>query len=119
MSVEAIFWDNDGVLVETEPLYFEATRRVLATSGVELTEQQYLELFLIQGRGAWHLLEERGAGADDINRLRDERNALYTRLLEQGPPVVEGIARTLTALSGRYVMGIVTTSQKDHFDLMH
>lgn len=118
-AVEAIFWDNDGILVETEPLYFQATRQVLATMGLELSEQQFVELFLIQGRGAWHLLEERGVSPDEIDRLRDQRNALYSLALNDGPPVIPGIASVLEALDGHHVMGVVTTSQKDHFDLMH
>src|SRR5690349_14393675 len=32
----ALLWDNDGVLVDTEGLYFQATREVLASVGVEL-----------------------------------------------------------------------------------
>src|SRR5688572_1775429 len=42
---KAIFWDNDGVLVDTEHLYFEATRTVLARVGVSLTHADYVELF--------------------------------------------------------------------------
>ena len=50
--IKAIFWDNDGILVDTERLYFLATQRVLATVGVSLTKEQYIELFLVQGKGA-------------------------------------------------------------------
>ena len=32
-----VLWDNDGVLVETEGLYFESSRQVLATLGFVLT----------------------------------------------------------------------------------
>ena len=32
-----ILWDNDGVLVETEGLYFRATQAVLAPVGIQLT----------------------------------------------------------------------------------
>ena len=117
--VHAILWDNDGVLVDTEHLYFQATEHVLASAGVELTEPQYIEHFLVEGRGAWHLLEERGAGEDEIARLRQERNALYGRLLREGPRVIPGIPETLAELHGRYVMGVVTSSRKDHFDLIH
>jgi HAD superfamily hydrolase (TIGR01509 family) len=117
--IKALLWDNDGVLVDTEHLYFEATRRVLASAGVELTEQQYIDHFLVAGRGAWHLLEERGAGENEIARLRDERNDLYGRLLREGPRAIPGVAETLQALHGRYVMGVVTSSRKDHFDLIH
>jgi len=42
----ALLWDNDGVLVDTEGLYFQATREVLATVAVDLDEALYLQLFL-------------------------------------------------------------------------
>ena len=118
-AIKALLWDNDGVLVDTEHLYFEATQRVLASAGVELSEQQYIDHFLVEGRGAWHLLEDRGVSAKEIARLRDERNELYGRLLRQGPRAIPGVAETLQALRGRYVMGVVTSSRRDHFDLIH
>ncbi len=31
--IKAIFWDNDGVLVDTEELYFRATQEVLKGVG--------------------------------------------------------------------------------------
>lgn len=119
MTTRAILWDNDGVLVDTEHLYFEATQHVLASAGIDLTEQQYIDHFLIAGRGAWHLLEERGVGVDEIARLRDARNDLYGQLLRQGPRAIPGVAETLRQLRGQYVMGVVTSSRKDHFDLIH
>lgn len=117
--VKAILWDNDGVLVETEHLYFEATQRVLSAVGIPLTQEQYIELFLVQGRGAWHLAEEQGATPIEVERLRDERNALYGRLLCEAPRTIPGITAVLDALHGKYVMGVVTSSRKDHFDLIH
>lgn len=117
--IKAIFWDNDGVLVDTEHLYFEATQRILASIGIHLSEEDYLELFLREGRGAWHLAEERGVAADDIVRLRDERNALYGELLAEAPRLIEGVSDVLEALHGKYVMGVVTSSRKDHFDVIH
>jgi HAD superfamily hydrolase (TIGR01509 family) len=117
--IEAILWDNDGVLVDTEHLYFQATQQVLASVGVQLTEQQYIDFFLVEGHGAWHLVEARGVGDAEIARLREQRNEIYGRLLCQGPRVIPGIVETLDALRGRYVMGVVTSSRKDHFDLIH
>src|SRR6202035_5393847 len=76
--IKAIFWDNDGVLVETEHLYFQATQQVLASIGIELTQDQYIDLFLVQGKGAWHLAEEHGIAPGGIERLRRERNARYS-----------------------------------------
>ena len=37
--IEAIFFDNDGVLVDTEGLYFQACREAMERLGVRLTER--------------------------------------------------------------------------------
>jgi HAD superfamily hydrolase (TIGR01509 family) len=117
--IKAVFWDNDGVLVDTERLYFEATRRILSGIGVELTTDQYIDLFLVDGRGAWHLAEAAGVAPGDIERLRAARNALYADFLRSGPPLMPGVADALAALHRRYTMGVVTSSLRDHFDLIH
>jgi HAD superfamily hydrolase (TIGR01509 family) len=117
--IEAILWDNDGVLVDTEHLYFEATQQVLQSVGIPLSEAQYIELFLVQGKGAWHLAEAQGARPIEVERLRSERDAAYVRLLRQGPRVLNGVACALDALHQKYVMGIVTSSKREHFDLIH
>jgi HAD superfamily hydrolase (TIGR01509 family) len=114
---EAIFWDNDGVLVETEGLYFQATREVLGTVGVTLTEEMYLELFLRQSRGAWHLAEARGVPAPEVAALRRRRDERYSELLAAGPVAIPGVADSLRRLAARYRMAVVTSS--DHFDHIH
>src|SRR5262245_20601171 len=106
-GVRAIFWDNDGVLVDTEQLYFRVTRDVLASVGVELTEAEFVESNLVQGRGAWHLAEARGFTGDAIDRLRDQRNATYAECLARAPLVLDGVESVLAELHGRCVMGIV------------
>ena len=46
-----ILWDNDGVLVDTERWYFQATREVFAGAGIGLTVELYFEYFLSRSRG--------------------------------------------------------------------
>lgn len=117
--IKAIFWDNDGVLVNTEHLYYLATRRVLATVGVRLTKEQYTEFLMVQGKGAWHLAAEKGVTPDGIERLRHERNSLYSSLLEQEHLKIDGVEEVLEVMSRRYVMGVVTSSRQDHFEIIH
>jgi HAD superfamily hydrolase (TIGR01509 family) len=119
MTVKAIFWDNDGVLVDTERLYFAATRQTLATAGINLTKEMYVKFNLIQGKGAWHLAKENGISAHEIEQMRDARNSLYGKLLGQQTNVIEGAGEVLGALYGKYIMGIVTSSRKDHFEIIH
>ena len=101
--IKAIFWDNDGVLVETEHLYFQATQQVLASVGIRLTREEYIELFLVQGRGAWHRAEEHGIAPDRIEQLRNERNALYSdrNLIRTYPASAVGKIKVNGILNGR------------------
>jgi HAD superfamily hydrolase (TIGR01509 family) len=117
--IKAILWDNDGVLVDTERLYYMATQQVLAGVGVPLKKEQYIELLLVQGKSPWYLAAEKGATPDDIEKLRDKRNALYSALLEQEHIIIDGAGDVLEELNTRYVMGIVTSSRSDHFEIIH
>ena len=117
--IKAILWDNDGVLVDTEHLYFRATRQILAQVGVDLTRELYVELLLNQAKGAWHLAAERGVTRPEIERLRKERNALYSEFLRKEQTVIDGAEETLARLYGKFVMGIVTSSRRDHFEIIH
>lgn len=117
--IKAIFWDNDGVLVDTERLYFQATRTILQKQGFDLTQADFVELLMVQGRGPWHVLAEKGVSPMAIERLREERNDLYSRLLTGPDLLIDGVEATLRSLAGKYRMGIVTSSRKDHFELIH
>lgn len=117
--LKAVLWDNDGVLVDTEGLYFEATRLALAGAGVEFTAEQFADISLRQGRSAFELLRGRGVATAEIERLRAGRDDRYAALLGSRALLIDGVRETLVALHGQVRMGIVTSSRKHHFDLIH
>ncbi len=112
---KAIFWDNDGVLVDTEGLYYQATREVMATLGFDLLEEDYLECFLRQSRGAWHLVP--GLSPEAIPALRRRRDERFGALIDAGPTAIPGVADVVRRLAARYRMAIVTSSE--HFARIH
>ena len=117
--IRAIFWDNDGVLVDTEKLYFQATRELLQKAGVELTEALFRRISLQEGRSAFDLALEKGVSQQQIDRLHEERNRRYTELVEEGVRILDGVEETLAKLSGRVLQAIVTSSRRAHFDAIH
>ena len=117
--VEAILWDNDGVLVDTECLFFESTRRILTRIGIDLSPEQFLELSMRQGRSAFQLAAGRGWTKEQIANLKCDRDLLYSEMLRRGIRVMPGVQETLGALHGRMRMAVVTSSQRQHFELMH
>lgn len=116
---KAILWDNDGVLVDTEHLYRDATRQIMAEVGFNLSDEQYRELFLSQNHGAWHLLAEQGHSEPALARMRAERDDLYSKLLRERNHTIAGVEEVLQSLHGRFAMGVVTSSQRRHFDIIH
>ena len=115
--IRAILWDNDGVLVDTEGLYFQAGREVLATQGVELTHRDFAEQSLQKGLSVFDFLPDQNT--ELIEELRLKRNARYSALLAEGVQIMDGIVETLETFQGRVQMGIVTGSRRDHFDIVH
>lgn len=116
---DAILFDNDGVLVDTEALYFQANREVLATVGVDLDQAGYVEWFLREARGAWHLAEARGVPEATINDLRAQRDRRYAALIEEADVSIAGAADVVRALAGRYRLALVTSSDPNHLRAAH
>jgi HAD superfamily hydrolase (TIGR01509 family) len=113
-----ILWDHDGVLVETEPLYFEATRTALARLGVELPRDGYLQ-DMARGITAWERARRRGVDETSIRRHREARDAHYQQLLIQRDIEIPGVEPVLASLARRYHMAIVTTARRQDFELIH
>jgi HAD superfamily hydrolase (TIGR01509 family) len=116
---DAILFDNDGVLVDTEGLYYRATREVLATVGVALDEAAYVELFLREGLGAWHLAAARGLEAAAIELLRAERDRRYGELVDTMEVLIPGVGEHVAALARSYRLAIVTSSEPGPFARTH
>jgi len=116
--VEGILWDNDGVLVDTEKFFFKANQDLFARFGIDITEQHFFDWFLTQNCGAWHLLTDHTP--EQIRQLRIERDQLYTRYLQDNQDVaMQGMDTLLLELARQVPMGVVTSSRREHFDLIH
>lgn len=114
-----ILWDNDGVLVDTEGMYFQACREVLGSIGIDLTLAQFKEISLRRGESTFVLAADQDLSADEVAQLRKQRDQRYGDLLRTQPVVIDGVEDVLRSLYGRARMGIVTSSQRQHFEAIH
>ena len=117
--IKAIFFDNDGILVDTEVLYFRANKEIFSKLGVELNEETYAENFLKRSKGVWHLAEQMGFTKDEVLELRDKRNKIYSELLKTDLKIINGAEDVLKHFYAKLMMGIVTSSRRDHFEIIH
>jgi HAD superfamily hydrolase (TIGR01509 family) len=116
--MKAILWDNDGVLVDTERFYFEASKAALARLGVEFDEAIYVDHCLRHGASCFELARARGIDEDVITAAREARDAHYEQLIRQ-VELIPGVRDTLQSLHRRVPMAVVTSSQPHHFARQH
>jgi HAD superfamily hydrolase (TIGR01509 family) len=118
LPVRYLLWDHDGVLVDTERWYFEASRQILEKIGLSLSDEVYLAL-MADGRSCWELARVAGFAESAITALRAERDALYQEFLQSKPIEIPDVQQVLAQLAGQFRMAIVTTSRREDFDLIH
>jgi HAD superfamily hydrolase (TIGR01509 family) len=113
-----LLWDHDGVLVDTEKLYFTATREALATLGCDFEQTTYLAL-MAEGRGYWEEARKKGISDAQILEARRRRDALYQDFLAANEIEIDGVEEVLLELGTAHRMAIVTTSRREDFDFIH
>lgn len=70
MEFRAVFFDFDGVLVDSEPLHHAAWAEALAPLGIEISQQDYLDRFIgIEDRSAIEWLAAAQNPPRDFNEL--------------------------------------------------
>jgi HAD superfamily hydrolase (TIGR01509 family) len=117
--MKAVFFDSDGVLVDTERLFYEATRDAFAAAGVDLPPEVWARLYLAEGNKSPKIAALLGMPADRINetiRLRDDR---FQDRLEEGPAALPGVLEALARLKPRVRLLLVTGAARRHIDLAH
>ncbi len=119
-KIEAILWDNDGVLVDTEQLFFQANRESLAELGVTLDLKDFAEINLRQGQSVirYHA-SKLGKTPEEITALHRERDKRYSLLLADEVPVLTGVRVALEKLAPHFRQAIVTSSLPEHFHFIH
>jgi HAD superfamily hydrolase (TIGR01509 family) len=119
--IKYLFWDNDGVLVDTELFYFQAGQKVLREIGINLSSEEFVDISLRQGMGIMKLAGEAGLSEKEVETLRIRRNSLYAELLEENQDklLIENAKETLVELKKYFSMGLVTSCRKEHFSIIH
>lgn len=119
--LKTILFDNDGVLVDTEGVFFEANRQMLKKFGLDLSEKEFAQISLVRGQSFADILVSIGYSPDFAEKARAERNLKYDEMLrERGKSlVIPGIREVLEHLHGKFRIGVVTCCASMHFKTIH
>ncbi|MCD6552210.1 HAD family phosphatase [Thermotoga sp.] len=94
--MKAVIFDMDGVLMDTEPLYFEAYRRVAESYGKPYTEDIHKRIMGIPERESLPILMESLKIEDSPEnfkkKVHEEKKRVFSELLKENPGVREALA---------------------------
>jgi beta-phosphoglucomutase len=119
MALRAAVFDFDGVIVDSEPLHYRSLRDALRPEGVEISEAEYLQVYLAyDDREAIRLaLEHHGQSTDPARRERIEARKVETfaRLIPE-IPVFEGVRDLIRALGAEMPLAIASGARHGEVD---
>lgn len=98
----AVIFDMDGVLVDSEPVHFESTVRVMAEFGLPFTDADNRHFIGSTDRVMFNSLIAQHGLTDSIDKLIERRKAIYLESIQNGALVWrEGIRDLVAELASR------------------
>jgi len=99
---DAVIFDFDGVIVDTEPLHYRAFRKVLDPMGFGFTWQEYVETYMgFDDRDAFReAFRVRGKTLDDrrLSQLVDAKSLVFQDILRDGVSAYPGVVPLIESL---------------------
>jgi HAD superfamily hydrolase (TIGR01509 family) len=114
--VRAVVFDLDGLLIDTEPVFVEAARRLLARRGLELDARFMTTIMGVPGRDALPRFRDHFGLVVALDELADEYRREFIAALHGGPPpLMPGAALLLDRLERRGMPKAMATSSSREY----
>lgn len=114
MSLTAIIFDMDGLMVDTEPLSRRAWAEVIVTFGAVLTDDVYGRMIGRRSVEAAQILLDASAIPLTAKELVGQKTAVFNQILAQGVPVMPGLMELHIEIARRGLPWAVATSSPRH-----
>lgn len=118
--IHAVAFDFNGVIVDDEPIHYEAFRLALEPFGVALTREAYWAKYLAyDDRGA---LEElirdfpKELAACDRARFLRAKVEHYMKRVGEDPPFFPGAREAVRALAAEFAMAVVSGARREEIE---
>ena len=112
MTIQAVIFDMDGVLVDSEPFGFEALRRVMTRHGLPYTEDENAEFLGRTTLDSCHILKQRHGLLASVETLADWYVEGMLEQIARGPVPMIGVPEVLQRVrASGYRMALASSAE--------
>jgi beta-phosphoglucomutase len=121
MQAEAVIFDFDGVIVDTEPLHYAAFQRVLEPLGLHFTWEEYVETYIgFDDRDAFrHAFSLKGTilSQDELHGLIEQKATFFEEVIGSGVSAYPGVLDLIFHLhANKYPLAICSGALRSDID---
>lgn len=114
MVLEAVIFDMDGVLSDTQKLHAEAQSQILEEYGVEMSPDEITRKYA--GKPPGTLFREESPASDPMEAHGKKQGVLYELAEMEGVEPVEGSQKLVRELFSDYKLGVASSSQPEFIE---
>ena len=120
VSVQAIVFDFDGVIVNSEPIHLAATQHALAMRGIELSADDYYDRYVgFDDAGMFNQLAlDRGLPwcSDDLQEMLAAKALRFEALEARGALLVPGAAACVRRMATIAPLAVASGARRDEIE---
>ncbi len=120
LSRDAVIFDMDGILVDTEPLQFRAAERVFREQiGLTITQEEMLPFVGVRNIEAWESLRQLYSLPGTAQELSEAQSRFYEPLLRDEAEIMEGAPELVAQVAAMgYAVAIASSSPRWQVDIV-
>lgn len=115
IKIEAVAFDMDGLLLNTEDLYEDVTKLLLSRRGRGFKDEVRKRMIGLPAPKAYQVLIESESLSETWEQLHEETEKIFDGILETRLKSLPGVEQTLAAIHSKGLPRCVATSSTKHF----
>jgi len=108
--VQAVIFDLDGVICDTEPIHVRSWQALFAEKGIKVPEEEILEGVGITDRALLEEILARRSMQADVSDWLIAKRKIYLDLLQESVPAFPGAVELVRQLSWNWPLAIVSSA---------
>ncbi len=113
--IQAVAFDLDGLMFNTEDLYSDVGGEILRRRGKQVTRELLSEMMGRQGHVALQIMIDRHQLEESVEQLQAESDEVFDSFLDARLAPLPGLLFLLNTLEERQIPKAITTSSRRHF----